>query len=80
MKKTIEQHQQITWHLEFSVDDHTSLDDLLVIVLRDDQTVGQVRMSWGNWPFPKTFRQGGTLGEVFDILAEYGRQILNRQV
>ena len=52
--------------------------EILATIRYDDEVIGKVRMEMSRFPFPYTF-YGGTYGKIADILAEYGRQVLERR-
>ena len=68
-----------TRKLRFVLDHQSSTDDLLVTFSRGDKVIGQVRMSWSDWPFQEHLLSGGTLGKIVDILADLEEQSMERE-
>ncbi len=53
-----------------SLGEATSLDDVVVTIIREDKMLGKVRMNWHQSPWQADFEVDEDLAELMDIFAQ----------
>jgi len=77
IKATVPSNYQ-GYRLSYTIGDNTPGDVTLATIRYRDEVIGKVKMNSSQFPFPDTFYIG-TYGKIADILAEYGRLVLERR-